>query len=192
MVYKKTSGGTVRNEIISNNELAEKLHKPVIRKFEKRKVHSPCIDIIWGTDLADTKLISKCNERFRFLLCASGIYSKYAWVIPFKDKKRITITNAFQKILDELYGKPNKIWVDKDSHFYDRSTKSFSHNNDMEMYLTHNERKSVIAERFIRILKNKIYKYMISVSKNAYVDKLDDKVNKYNNTCHSTIKIETC
>ena len=56
---KKTSGGTVRNEIISNKELAEKLHKPVIRKFEKRKVHSPCIDNIWGTDLADTKLISK-------------------------------------------------------------------------------------------------------------------------------------
>ena len=98
---KKTSGETVKNEIISNKELAEELHKPVIRKFEKRKVHSPFIDNIWGADLADMQLISKFNKGFRFLLCVIDIYSKYAWVIPLIDKKYIKITNAFQKILDE-------------------------------------------------------------------------------------------
>ena len=111
MVYKffdkKTSGGTVKN--ISNKELAQKLHKPIIRKFNKRKVHSPFIDNIWGADLADMQLISKFNKGHRLFLCVIDIYSKYAWVIPLKDKNGFTITNAFQKILDESNRKPNKI-----------------------------------------------------------------------------------
>ena len=94
----------------------------------------------------------------------------------------------FQKILDESKRKPNKIQVDKFSEFCNRSMKSFLHNNDIEMYSTHNERKSVTAETFIRTLKNKIYKYMTSVSKNVYIDQLDDRVNKYSNTYHHTIK----
>ena len=116
-----------------------------------------------GADLADMPLISKCIKRFRFLLCVIDIYSNYAWVIPLKDKRGVTITNAFQKILDKSNRKPNKIWVDKGSEFYNRSMKLFLQNNDIEMYSTHNEGKSVVAERFIRTLKNKIYKYMISV-----------------------------
>ena len=136
------------------------------------------------------QLISKFNKGFRFLLCVIDIYSKYAWVIPLKDKKGITITNAFQKILDESNRKVNKIWVDKASGFYNKSMKSFLQNNDIEMYSTHNQGKSVIAKRFIRTLNDKIYKYMTSISKNVYVDKLDDIVNKYNNTYHGTIKMK--
>ena len=86
--YKKTSGSSIKNENISNKELAKELHKPVIRKFNKRKVHSPFIDNICGADVMDMQLISKFNKRFRFLLCIINIYSKYAWVIPLKDKKR--------------------------------------------------------------------------------------------------------
>ena len=85
---KKASGGTIKNGNISNKELAEELHKPIIRKSEKRKVHSPLIDNIWGADLADMQLISKFNKGFRFLLCVIDIYSKYSWVILLKDKKR--------------------------------------------------------------------------------------------------------
>ena len=133
-------------------------------------------------------LISKFNIGFRFLLCVNNIYSKYAWVISLKDKKRIT--NAFQKMLDKLTCKPNKIWVDKGSEFYNRSIKLFSQSNDIEMYSAHNEGKSALAERFIRTLKNKMYKCMTSVSKIVYIDKLGDVVNKYNNTYHSTIKIK--
>ena len=133
------------------------------------------------------ELISKFHEGIHFILCVVDIYSKYSWVIPLKYKKRITITNAFQKILDESSLKPNKIWVDKGSEFYNKSIKSWLEKNVIEMYSTHNERKSVVAERFIRTLKNKIFKYMISVSKN--VDELDDIVNKYN-TYYSTIKME--
>ena len=88
-----------KNENITNKKLADELHKPMIRKFNKRKVHSSFIDNIWGADLADMQLISKFNQRFRFLLCVINIHSKYAWVIPLKDKKGTTITNAFPKIL---------------------------------------------------------------------------------------------
>ena len=192
MVYiffdTKTSGGSVKNEIIFNKELAEKLHKPTIRKFEKRKLHSAFIDDICGTDPADMQL-SKFKFRFRFLLCIIDIYSKYAWVFPLKDKKGTAITNAFQKLLDESNLKPIKILVEKGSEFYSRSVKTFLQNNVTKMYSTYNEGKSVIAETFIRTWKNKIYKYMTSVSKKVYIDKLDDIVNKYNNT-YSTIKIK--
>ena len=95
MVYKyfdkKTSGSGIKNENISNKELAKELHKPIIRKFNKRKVHSPFIDNTWGADLADLQLISKANKGFKFLLCVIDIYSKYAWVVPLKDRKSITI-----------------------------------------------------------------------------------------------------
>ena len=111
-----------------------------------------------------------------------AIFSNYAWVVPLKNKKGITITKAFQKILKESNRKPNKIWVDKGSEFYNNSFKKWLKDNDIEMYSIHNEGKSVVAERFIRTLKTKIYKYMTSVSKNVYINKLDDTVNEYNNT----------
>ena len=87
-------------------------------------------------------------------MCVIDFYSKYAWVILLNDKKGIAITNAFQKILKESNRKPNKIWVDKGSEFYNRSMKSWFEKNDIKMYSTHNEGKSVLAERFIRTLKN--------------------------------------
>ena len=96
----------------------------------------------------------------------------------------------FKKILDDSTRTPNKIWVDKGGEFYNNSFKKWLKDNNVEIYSTHNEGKSVVAERFIRTLKNKIYKYMTSVSKNVYIDKLDDIVNEYNNTYHRTIKMK--
>ena len=111
------------------------------------------------------QLLSKFNKGFRFLLCVIDIYSKYAWVVPFKDKKGIINNNVFQKILDESGHKSNKIWVDKSSEFYNRLMKSWFIENDEEMHSTHIEEKSVVVERFVRTLQNKIYKYMTSISK---------------------------
>ena len=82
---------------MSNKELAEESHKPIIRKFEKRKVHSPFMDSIWGLDLADMELIRKLNKGCRFLLYVVDIYSKYAWVIPLKDKKEFQLLMLFKK-----------------------------------------------------------------------------------------------
>ena len=193
MVYKffdkKTAGSGVKS-MLQNEELAEELHKPIIRKLKKRKVYSTFKDNIWGADLADMQLISIFNEGFRFLLCVIDIFSKYAWVVSLKDKKGVSIANAFQGILKDSNRKPNKIWVDKGSEFYNNSFKKWLQDNDIVMYSTHNEGKSVAAERFIRTLKNKIYKHMTSISKNVYIDRLYDIVNEYNNIYHRTIKIK--
>ena len=154
-------------------------------------MYSSFRDNIWGANLADMQLISKSNKGFRFLLCVIDIYSKCPWLIPLKYKKGISIVNGFQKILKEYNRKPNKIWVDKVSEFYNNCFKKWLKDNDIEMYSIHNEGKSVVAERFIRTLKTKIYKYMTSVSKNVYIDKLDDIVDEYNNTYYRTIKMKS-
>ena len=103
MVYKyfdkKSKGSSVA--MLENERLANELHKPIIGKFEKRKVYSSFKDNIWGDDLVDVQLISKYNKGIRFLLCVIDIYSKYAWVVSLKDKKCVTIVNAFQKLLDD-------------------------------------------------------------------------------------------
>ena len=99
------------------------------------------------------------------------------------------MVDAFQKILDDSGRKPNKIWVDKGREFYNNSLRKWLKNNDIEMYSIHNEGKSVVAERFMRTLRTKIYKYMISVSEEVYIDKLDD-IGEYDNTYHRTIKMK--
>ena len=136
------------------------------------------------------QLLSRYNKGIRFLLCVIDIFSKYAWVVPLKDKKDISIVKAFQSILKQSNRKPNKICVDKGSEFYNAYLKKCLRDNDLVMYSTQNEGKSVAAERFIRILKTKIYKYMTSISKNVYINKLDNIVNEYNNTYHTTIKMK--
>ena len=111
---------------MSNSELAEELHKPIIRKFGKRKVYSSFKENIWGADLADMQLISKFNKWFWFILC---VIDNYAGVVLLNDNKNvlqcITIANAFQKILGESNCKISKISVDKGSEFYNRLMKSW-------------------------------------------------------------------
>ena len=145
---------------------------------------------IWGDDLVDMKLISKCNSRIRFFSCVIYICNKYARVVFLKDKKGITITNVFLKILNESGCKPNKIWVNKGSKFYNRSLKSWLRDNDMEMYSTNNEGKFVVAERFMITLKSKIYKCVITISKDVYTNRLANIVNESNNTYRRTIKMK--
>ena len=118
------------------------------------------------------------------------MFSKYAWVVPLKDKKGASIVNAFQSILKKSNRKPNKIWLDQGSKFYSNVFNFFLKDNNISMYSTYNEGKSVAAERFIRTLKNKIYKHMTFISKNVYYDVLDGIVDKYNNTYRKTIEMK--
>ena len=145
MVYtffnEKTKGSGINLEANSLNYeiLAEVLHKPIIKSFKRRKVYSSFKDNIWGADLADMQLISKYNKGIRYLLCIINLFSRYAWVIPLKNKKGESIVEGFKRILNDSNRKPNKIWVDHGSEFYNNKFKSFLKENDIEMYSTFNE-----------------------------------------------------
>ena len=203
MVYKffdKKSTGSGFKKLKNTTKpkcsiLADEIHKPIIRSFNKRKVYSQFKDNIWGVDLADMQSLSRKNKGIKYLLWAIDLFSKYAFVIPLNDKKGISIVNAFNKIIKqsriiENNRKPNKIWVDQGGEFYNNVFEKWLSDNDIIMYSTYNEGKSVVAERFIRTLKNKLYKHMTATGKKVYFDVLDNVVNKYNNTKHSAIKMK--
>ena len=162
----------------------------LLANLKKRKVYSQFKDNIWGVELADMQSLSRKNKGIRYLLCAIDLYSKYAFVISLENKKGISVTNGFNKLIKQSNRKPNKIWVDQGGEFYNNVLKKWLPDNNIIKYSTYNEGKSVVAERFIRILKSKLYKHMTAIGKNVYYDVLDDVVNEYNNTKHSTIKMK--
>ena len=134
-------------------------------------------------------ILSKYNKEIKYLLRAIYLFSRYLWFVPIKDKGGITIVNVFRNIISKGR-KPNKIWVDKGDKFYNKLFKRFLKINNIDMYSTYNEGKSVVAERFIRRLLKKIFKHMTAVSKNVYFDVLENIVKKYNNTVHRIIKMK--
>ena len=134
--------------------------------------------------------LSRKNKGIKYLLCVIDLFSKYAFVVPLKDKNGISIVNVFNKIIKQSERKPNKIWVDQGGEFYNNVFKKWLLDNDIIMYSTYNEGKSVVAEIFIKTLKNKLYKHITATGKKVYDHVLDDVVNEYNNTKHSTIKIK--
>ena len=173
---------------MSNQNLANVLHKRIIKELQKRRVNSSFKDTIWSADLAKMLIISKFNKGNNFLLCVIDIFNKYAWVIPLKDKTGKTIVSAFQTVLNQPGFNTKILWVNKGSEVYNKSMESWLEKNDIENGSTHNKEKSLVGERLIRTLKNKTYKHMTSISKNMYTDILDDIVNEYNNTYQRTIK----
>ena len=138
--------------------LAEELHKPVVRKFERRKVYARFKDNILAADLAEMGSLSSKNKNVKYLLCVIDVFTKYAWVKPLKDKKGKTVLNAFIEIVNESNRKPNKLWVDQGREFYNTLMQEWLDNNGILMYFTHNEGKAVIAERFIKTLNLKSIK----------------------------------
>ena len=195
MVYKffdkKTIGSGMKKDMTKSSSLilADELHKRIIKKFNKRKVYSQFKDNIWGVDLADMQSLSKKKKSLKYILCAIDLYSKYPFVVLLKDKKGISVPNGLNKIIKQSGRKPNKIRVDQGSEFYNHVFKRWLSRNNIIMYSTYNEGKSVVAERFIRTLKNKLYKNMTATGKNVYYV-LDDIVNEYNNTKDNTIKMK--
>ena len=163
MVYKFFDKKSMGSGIASSLILADELHKPIIRKFNERKVYSQFKDNIWGVDLADMQSLSRKNKGIKYLLCAIDLYSKYAFVIPLKDKKGISIVNAFNKIIKQSNSrKSSKIWVDQGSEFYNNVFRKWLSDNDIKrdnkrVYIDeHNEKNSKfkVGDR-VRIYKFK-------------------------------------
>ena len=164
------------------SKLAEELHKPIKRKFFKSRVFVNGIDKIWAGDLADMRAFSKYNDGVTFLLLVIDIFSKYGWVVPLKNKEDKTVAEALKKIFKER--KPEKLWTDKGREFYNKDVKGL-----VEIYSTENEEKSSIVERWVRTMKEKMWKYFTDNNTYTYMDILPDLVEDYNNTVHSSTKL---
>ena len=175
-------------KLILTTDLANELHKPVIKKFEKRKVIAYGIDDIWTTDLVDYSKFSKQNKHFKYLLVVIDVFSKFLWVRMLKTKTGLEVANAFREIFKEGR-KPGKIWSDKGTEFVNRIMSKLLKEENIELYHTENEEKSSIAERVNRTVKEKIAKYFTAHNTTKYYDVLDQIVNEYNNTFHNTIKM---
>ena len=168
-------------------KLANELHKPIIRKFKRRKVNfgnEP--NEIWSADLIDLKKLKKYNNGFQYIINIIDLYSRYAWSIPIKNKTGKSIVEAFDSIRGS---KPKKLWVDNGSEFYNKIFKKWLNDNNIEMYSTFNEGKAVVIERFNRTLKNKMFKYFTVNGTYKYIDILSSLINEYNNKKHSSTKL---
>ena len=171
-----------------SQQLADELHKPITRNFQKRSVISNGIDDIWAADLVEMQKFSKWNKGIRYLLMVIDVFSKYGWIRGLKDKKTETVSEAFDDIF-ERGRQPKMLWTDKGSEFISKHFKDFLKSKDIKLYHTENEEKSSVVERWNRTMKNKMWK-MFSVNNNTvFADKIDKLVNDYNNTRHSSIKM---
>ena len=140
------------------------------------------IDKIWAADLADMKAFKDYNDGYTFLLLVIDIFSKYGWIVPLKNKKGETVAEALKNIFEKR--KPEKLWTDKGTEFYNKDVKKL-----IEIYSTENEEKSSIVERWIRTMKEKMWKYFTDNNTYNYMNVLPDLVKDYNNTVHSSIKM---
>ena len=141
-----------------NEELAEELHKPVIKKFQKRRVYSRFRDNIWAADLPGIRSLSGKSRNFQYFLFVIDVFAKNSWVKALKDKKIKTVGSAFIEIVNEFDRKPNNLWIDQGKEFQNKPKRKWLDDNDILVYSTRNEGKSGIVERFIKTLKGKIYK----------------------------------
>ena len=142
------------------------------------------IDKIWAADLADMRALSKENDGYNFLLLVIDTFSKYGWIVPLKDKKGETIVKALKEIFKESGRRPDKLWTDKGREFFNKDVRDLVY-----LYATENEEKSSIAERWIRTMKEKMFKYFTDYNTNKYIDVLPELVEDYNNTVHSSTKL---
>ena len=152
------------------------------KKFEKRRVLVNGIDKIWAADLVDMQAFSKFNRGIKYLLAVIDVFSKYGWLVPLKDKMGKSVAIVLKTIFKER--QPEKMWVDKGKEFYNKDVKEL-----VELYSTENEEKSSVVERWIRTMKERMWRYFTDNNTNRYVDVLPDLIKGYNNTRHSSIKM---
>ena len=171
-----------------NKILSEELHKSKRKNYPRRKIIVNHKDEIFAADLVEMQKFVKLNKGYRYLITCIDIFSKFAWVIPLKDKKGITIKNALQKIFKER--KPKFLWTDNGKEFYNKQVETLLNENNIKLYSTNNsEIKSAVIERFNRTFKNMMYKKFTENNNTIFYNILDELVNNYNNKYHSTIKM---
>jgi len=143
------------------------------------------IDKILAADLVEMQSFSKFNCGVRYLLTVIDVFSKYGWMLPLEDKTGKSVADALKNIFKKSKREPEKLWTDKGREFYNKHVKELG----VELYSTENEEKSSVVERWNRTMKEKMFKYFTANNTNKYIDVLDDFVEGYNNTRHSSMKM---
>lgn len=168
---------------------AHTLHRPVIRRFPRNRVVVNKIDDVWMLDLADVGNIASYNDGFRYILVAIDVLSKVLFVEPVRNKESRTVASAFDTILTRSWPRiPNMVCTDKGTEFTGRNFQNFLNDNQIGFYTTENEDiKACIAERVIRTLKGRMWRYFTARNTRRYINVLDDLVTGYNNTTHRSI-----
>ena len=163
-------------------------HKPIVRKFKRRKVITGGVNHQWQADLVELQEFAKVNDGYRYLLTVIDIFSKYAWAIPIKNKTGNEVTKAFEKIFN-INGGPLAIQSDKGVEFLNKKTQNLFKSKNIKSFVTENETKAQIVERFNRTLKNRMYKYFTANNTRRWIDVIDQLVENYNNSYHRSIKM---
>lgn len=165
------------------------LHREVKRKFPRNRVYVSAIDEQWDVDLMDLANISKHNDGFKYVLVCIDIFSRYARIQALKSKKGLDIIEAFKTIF--AHGKkPLRLRTDKGGEFTNRATEGFLKDNKiLHMTTQTTEIKASYAERLIKTLKARIYRYLTHKQTNRYIDTLSGLVHGYNNVYHRGIKM---
>jgi len=166
------------------------LHKVARKKFKRSKVHVTTKDEQWQADLCDVGNLKKFNDGNKFLLTVIDCFSKYAWAVPLKDKTGESVRAAFDEIFQQSKRKPLNLQTDKGKEFINSVFQSFLQCNKINFFTTNNaDIKACIAERFNRTLKSKMWRYFTQNNTRRYVDVLQQLLDSYNSTSHSTIKM---
>ena len=169
-------------------KLAEELHKPIKRHFTRRRVITYHIDEIWAADLVEMQQFSKGNKGFRYLLMVIDVFSKYGWIVPLKDEKGETVAETFKSIFKDGR-KPELLWTDKGTEFYNRHVKDLLNKHNIKLYSTENEEKSSVVETWNRTMKEKMWKQFTAENSTEWVDILRKLLAEYNNTKHRSISM---
>ena len=171
------------------NQLAKELHKPIRRKFQKRRVFTPAVNWIWACDLADLSMYSRFNRGYKYILCVIDTFSKYGYMIPMKSKNAEETAKAFENLFKSEKDHPKFCWMDKGSEFWNKKVvENVMKKYGVKMYTTENEEKSCIVERWIRTMKSIMFRYFTAARTKNYISVLPKMVLKYNNSYHRSIK----
>ena len=173
--------------VLWSNALSKELHKPKKKKFKRRQVISLTVDHIWATDLVDLRKYAKVNKNYVFLLMVIDVFSKYAWVVPIKNKTGIVVAKALEQIFKSNGKVPSKLWADNGKEYYNSVVKNLLTSYGIELYSTFNEEKSCIVERFNRTFLHWLFIYFDTHRNTVYLPILKDLVTRYNNTRHRSI-----
>ena len=165
-----------------SNKLADELHKPIRKKFQKRLVFAKNVDDIWAADLVEMQPFARFNNGYKYILMVIDVFSKYGWAVALKSKTGIAVADALRSIIKKEQKSPAMLWTDKGKEFYNKHVAELLRKNNIHLYSTENEEKASVVERWNRTIKTKMWKYFSANNTKKYIDILSQLIDRYNNT----------